>query len=84
MENNQKEISLAFSFTDEIGETIELKKTFTDNSDIGSITWLLDEFKYFLRSLSFPQEMTDNIIYLNMGDKVVDMDGETIFEREPI
>ena len=49
----EKEIRLAFSFTDDYGETINLEKTFNDDDDIGKITWLLDEFKYFLHAMSF-------------------------------
>ena len=78
----EKEIRLAFSFTDDYGETINLEKTFNDDDDIGKITWLLDEFKYFLHAMSFSQGMTDNIVYLEKGEKVVDENGEVIYERK--
>ena len=78
----EKEIRLAFSFTDDYGETINLEKTFNDDDDIGKITWLLDEFKYFLHAMSFSQDMTDNIVSLEKGEKVVDENGEVIYERK--
>ena len=78
----EKEIRLAFSFTDDYGETVSLEKTFNDDNDIGTITWLLDEFRYFLHAMSFSQDMTDNIVYLEKGEKVVDENGEVIYERK--
>ena len=78
----EKEIKLAFSFTDDYGETTSLEKTFNDDNDIGTITWLLDEFRYFLRAMSFRQDMTDNIVYLEKGEKVVSENGEVIYERK--
>ena len=79
----EKEIKLAFSFTDEYSETTNLEKTFNDdNNDIGTITWLLDELRYFLQAMGFSQHMTDNIMYLEQGEKVVNEDGEVIYERE--
>ena len=78
----EKEIKLAFSFTDDYGETTSLEKTFNDDNDIGTITWLLDEFRYFLHAMSFSQDMTDNIVYLEKGEKVVSENGEVIYERK--
>lgn len=78
----EKEIKLAFSFTDDYGETVNLEKTFNDDDDIGTITWLLDEFRYFLHAMSFSKDMTDNIVYLEKGEKVVDENGEVIYERK--
>ena len=75
---NEKEIRLAFSFTDSDGETTNLEKTFNDSEDIDTIWWLLDEFKYFLKAMSFSEFMTDRIVYLEDGEKVVDSDGEVL------
>lgn len=77
---NEKEIKLLFSFTDDNGETATLEKVFNDCSEIGTITWLLDEFKYFLNALSFPEYMTNNIVYLEKGEKVVDENGGVLVE----
>ena len=77
---NEKEIKLLFSFTDDIGETVTLEKTFNDCSEIGTLTWLLEEFKYFLHSLSFSEDMTDRIVYNKKREKVVDESGEVIYE----
>ena len=79
---NEKEIRLLFSFTDDIGETATLEKTFNDCNEIGTLTWLLDEFKYFLQALSFGEDMTNNIVYLAKGEKVVDENGEVVYERK--
>ena len=79
---NEKEIRLSFSFTDDIGETATLEKTFNDCNEIGTVTWLLEEFKYFLHSLSFSEDMTNRIVYLEKGEKVVDENGEVIYESK--
>ena len=79
---NKKEIKLLFSFTDDIGETAILEKTFNYCNKIGTLPWLLDEFKYFLNALSFSEDMTNKIIYLEKGEKVVDENGEVIYESK--
>lgn len=80
---DDKEIvgKISFSFTDENGETVLLKKTFTDNGEeIGRIDWLLDEFKYFLQAMSFSESMTNRIVYLENGEKLSSEDGEVLIE----
>lgn len=80
---DDKEIvgKISFSFTDENGETVLLKKTFTDNGEeIGRIDWLLDEFKYFLQAMSFSESMTNRIVYLEKGEKLIGDDGEVLIE----
>ena len=77
---NEKKIRLTFSFTDDIGETATLEKTFNDCSEIGTLPWLLEEFKYFLNALSFSEDMTNRIVYLEKGEKVVDENGEVLYE----
>ena len=79
---NKKEIKLLFSFTDDIGETVTLEKTFNDCGEIGTLPWLLEEFKYFLNALSFSEDMTNRIVYLEKGEKVVDENGEVLCEVE--
>ena len=77
---NEQEIRLTFSFTDDIGETATLEKTFNDCSEIGTLPWLLEEFKYFLNALSFSEDMTNRIVYFEKGEKVVDENGEVLYE----
>ena len=79
---NEKEIKLLFSFTDDIVETAILEKTFNDCNEIGTVTWLLEEFKYFLHSLSFSEDMTDRIVFLEKGEKVVDENEEVLYESK--
>ena len=79
---NEKEIKLLFSFTDDIGETATLEKTFNDCGEIGTLTWLLEEFKYFLNALSFPEDMTNRIVYLGKCEKVIDENGEVLYESK--
>ena len=79
---NEKEIKLLFSFTDDIGETATLEKTFNDCNNIGTLPWLLEEFKYFLNALSFSEDMTNRIVYLEKGEKVINKDGELVIERK--
>ena len=78
----EKEIKLLFSFTDDIGETATLEKTFNDCNEIGTITWLLEEFTYFLNALSFSEDMTNRIVYLEKGEKVIDENGEVLYESK--
>lgn len=74
---------ISFTFTDDIGETTSLQKTFTgDGEEIGKIDWLLDEFKYFLKAMSFPEDMTDRIVYLKKGEKLINENGEVLIEVE--
>lgn len=77
---NEKEIRLTFSFTDDIRETATLENTFNDCNEIGTLTWLLEEFKYFLNALSFSEDMTNRIVYLEKVEKVVDENGEVLVE----
>ena len=79
---NEKEIKLLFSFTDDIGETATLEKTFNDCNEIGTLPWLLEEFKYFLNALSFSEDMTNRIVYLEKGEKVINKDGELVIESK--
>ena len=79
---NEKEIKLLFSFTDDIGETATLEKTFNYCSEIGTLPWILEEFKYFLNALSFSEDMTNRIVYLEKGEKVVDENGEVLYESK--
>ena len=65
---------LLFSFTDEYGVTTTLEKTFNAeeyDEDFGNAYWLLDEFKYFLQSMSFPSSITDRMVYLERDEEVV-------------
>ena len=68
---NEKEIKLLFSFADDIGETVTLEKTFNDCNEIGTLAWLLEEFKYFLNALSFLEDMTNRIVYLKKVKKLL-------------
>ena len=53
-----------------------------DCNEIWTLPWLLEEFKYFLNALSFSEDMTNKIIYLEKGEKVVDENGEVIYESK--
>lgn len=80
---NDKEIvgKISFSFTDENGETVSLKKTSTgEKEEIGNINWLLDEFKYFLQAMSFSESMTNRIVYLESGEKLIGEDEDFLIE----
>ena len=79
---NDGKIRLTFSFTDEYNETTTLDRTYNDCSDIGKLDWLLDEFKYFLRAYGFNESMTNNIVYIEKGEAVIDENGEVIYEYE--
>lgn len=77
---DEKGIKLSFSFTDEFGETTTLEKTYNDDSEIGTLSWLVDQFKYFLHAYGFSEYMIDKIVYLKKDEKVVDENGEVLVE----
>lgn len=77
---NDKKIKLMFSFTDDTGETTTLEKTYNDDSEIGTLSWLIDEYKYFLHAYGFSGCMTNKIFYLKKGEKVVGENGEILAE----
>ena len=82
MEENNKSVDrLLFSITED-GETTTLDRTYVDCTDFGRIDWLVEEFKYFLKAMSFPEIMTDRIICLDNGDKVVNASGDVLVERD--
>jgi len=64
---------LHFSFTNEF-ETTTLDKTYNDvdSEEFETIYWFVEEFKYFLKAIGFSESMTDRIVYLEAGEKVVD------------
>lgn len=81
MDNKEIIGKISFSFTDENGETVSLKKTFTgEEEEIGKIDWLLDEFKYFLQAMNFSESMTNRIVYLENGEKLIGEDGGVLIE----
>ena len=41
---------------------------------------MIAKIKYFLHSLSFSEDMTNRIVYLEKGEKVVDENGEVLVE----
>lgn len=80
MEENNKSIDrLLFSITED-GDTTTLDKTYVDCTDFGKIDWLVEEFIYFLKAMSFSEDMTDRIVCLKKGEKVVSENGEVIVE----
>lgn len=43
---------------------------------------MLDEFKYFLQAMSFSESMTNRIVYLESGEKLIGEDGGVLIEVE--
>ena len=75
---------LHFSFTNDL-EEITLDKVYNEYpEDFDTIMWFLEEFKYFLKAMSFPERMTDRIVYLEEGEKVVDKDGNVVAEYKAL
>lgn len=88
MDGNNKIIGkFNMSFTDEYGETTSLKKTYSEevysdyDPSFGSITFLLEEFKYFLKSMGFCKSMIDRIVYLEPMEKVINENGDIIYDQ---
>ena len=72
MEDNKIVGELHFSFTNEF-ETTTLDKTYkTDDDEFETIYWFVEEFKYFLKAIGFSESMTERIVYLENGEKVID------------
>ena len=80
MEENKFVGKLHFSFTSDL-ETTTLDRTYNEEpEDFETIYWFLEEFKYFLKSMGFAEFLTDRIVYLEDGEKVVDRDGTVLAE----
>lgn len=60
MEENIMKID--FAFTDEFGNESRLTKSFTEGSSMDTdLSFLVDEFKYFLLGIGFAQNTVDCI-----------------------
>ena len=61
-----------------------IKKTRTYNEDchedMGTAGWLLEQFKYFLKACGYANETVDKLIFLGYGEKVINANGEVIYE----
>ena len=80
MEEDKIVGKLHFSFTGEY-ETTTLDRVYNEEpEDFETIWWLVEEFKYFLKAMGFSEFMTDRIVYLEEGEKVIDKDGEVLAE----
>lgn len=79
---NEKEISLSIAYADELGELTSLTRTYNEDchEDIGTAGWLLEQFKYFLKACGYANETVDKLIFLEYGEKVIDSNGELIYE----
>lgn len=75
---------LHFSFINKL-ETTTLDRVYHEEpEDFETITWFLEEFKYFLKAMSFSKHLTDRIVYLEEGEKVIDADGNVVAEYNGI
>lgn len=75
---------LHFSFTSDL-ESTTLDKVYNEEpEDFDTIMWFLEEFKYFLKAMSFPERMTDRIVYLEDCEKVIDADGNVVAEYKTL
>ena len=71
---------LHFSFTDELETTTIYKEYHKCPEDFETIYWLVEEFKYFLKGIGFTESLTDRVVYLEDGEKVVDSYGQVLVE----
>lgn len=80
MEDDKFVGKLHFSFTSDF-ETTTLDREYNEcPEDFETIYWFLEEFKYFLKSMGFAEFLTNRIVYLEDGEKVIDKDGEVLVE----
>lgn len=80
MEEDKFVGELHFSFKSNL-ETTTLDRVYNEEpEDFETIYWFLEEFKYFLKAMSFPEHLTDRIVYLEDGEKVIDINGEVLIE----
>ena len=50
------------------------------HEDMGTAGWLLEQFKYFLKACGYANETVDKLIFLGYGEKVINANGEVIYE----
>ena len=80
MEENRFVGELHFSFKSNL-ETTTLDRVYNEEpEDFETIYWFLEEFKYFLKSMGFPESLTDRIVFLEDGEKVFDKELNIIAE----
>ena len=80
MEEDKFVCELHFSFKDNL-EAATLDRVYNEEpEDFGTIYWFMEEFKYFLKAMSFSEHLTDRIIFLEDGEKVIDKDGSVLIE----
>lgn len=80
MEEDKFVGKLHFSFTSDLETTTLDKEYHKEPENFETIYWILDEFKYFLNSMGFTDRLTDRIVYLEDGEKIVDRDGNVLAE----
>lgn len=80
MEENNFVGKLHFSFTNDL-ETTTINKEYHERpEDFDTIYWFVEEFKYFLKGMGFTESLTDRIVFLEDGEKVVDSYGQVLVE----
>ena len=80
MEENNFVGKLHFSFTSDLETTTLNKEYHKEPGDFETIFWFVEEFKQFLKAMGFADSLTDRIIFLENGEKVVGENGEVLFE----
>lgn len=82
--NEKETVELLFSFLDECGNLTKLEKTinYDEYYELDTASGMLEEFKYFLLSMSFATDAVKAIQILEIGDKIIDKDGKVIYERK--
>lgn len=81
-------MKLSISYTNKYDETTELNKICkydendTEYDVVGTIFWLVEQFKYFLKACGYAEVTTDRIVYLGHREKVVDSNGNVVFSPD--
>lgn len=72
---------IMFSVTDDFNETTTLSKTFDMEDEELTAAFLLNEFKLFLKSMSFANETVNRVVMLEDGDIVRNSSGSIVDRR---
>lgn len=74
-------MKIGFYASDVYGNVTDLKREYPpDTDEIDTITWWVKEFKYFMKSMGFSDQMVDRIVYVERDEQLVSSTGEVYID----
>lgn len=74
-------MKIGFYASDVYGNVTDLKRKYPpDTDEIDTISWWVEEFKYFMKSMGFSDQMVDRIVYVERDEQLVSSTGEVYID----